>query len=68
MPEYLTASEVAAQLRVSVETVNRWCRTRQLYAVRAGRGWRIQRGDLNVFLNRSGADEEKQPNALAPAR
>lgn len=68
MPEFLTASQVATRLGVSVETVNRWCRTRQLRAIKAGKSWRIREEHLNVFLNRVGEHEERQPNALAPAR
>lgn len=65
MAEYQSASQVATRLGVSVETVNRWCRSRQLRAVKAGRAWRIREEDLNVFLRRGGEHEEKHDNGLA---
>lgn len=50
MSPYLDVREIAAELRVSVQTVNRWCRTNQLAARRAGRKWIVRRDDLEAFL------------------
>jgi len=47
---YFDVREIAAELRVSVQTVNRWCRLRKLRARRAGRKWLIRREDLDAFL------------------
>ena len=52
-PEYLTPAEIARELRVSVQTVNKWCRAGQLLASRAGRSWRVKRSDLDAFLRRN---------------
>lgn len=47
---YLTADEVAAELRISPETVRRACRAGQLKASRFGRQFRITRADLEAYL------------------
>lgn len=57
--DYLTADEVAAQLRVSGEAVREWCRMGKLKAVKAGRQWRIKPGDLEAYLNRLEAQSEE---------
>jgi len=48
--EFLTVQEVADQLRVVPQTVQRWIRGGKLKAVRAGRLWRIRPEDLDKFL------------------
>ena len=50
MVYYLDVREIATELRVSVQTVNRWCRERQLRARRAGRKWLVTRADLESFI------------------
>ncbi len=50
LPEVLTAGEVANYLRISKTTVCRWCNNGKLPAFRIGRGWRIQRGDLEQYI------------------
>lgn len=49
---FLTASEVAAYLRVDVQTVRRWCASGDLPAVRiADKGvFRIDRDALTEFM------------------
>ena len=39
--EYLTTEETAARLRVSEETIRRWCRAGRLPSVQIGRAHRI---------------------------
>jgi len=39
--QYLTTAEAAAQLRVSEETIRRWCRAGRLPTVQIGRAHRI---------------------------
>jgi excisionase family DNA binding protein len=57
MPEeWLTLDEIAEELRVSVETVRRWIRTKQLKALSIGRGYRIKRKDFEDFLRRRTID------------
>jgi excisionase family DNA binding protein len=50
LPEVLTVAEVANYLRVSETTVWRWCSDGRLPAFRIGRGWRVQRGDLEQHI------------------
>jgi excisionase family DNA binding protein len=68
MTQYIKASAIARQLHVTPETVNRWCRTGQLRATKAGRSWLIQPSDLEAFLKQSkGEQESNQPTDLAMA-
>ena len=61
MPEeWLTLDEIAEELRVSVETVRRWIRTKQLKALSIGRGYRIKRKDYEDFLRRRTIDIEEE--------
>jgi excisionase family DNA binding protein len=61
MPEeWLTLDEIAEELRVSVETVRRWIRTKQLKALSIGRGYRIKRKDFEDFLRRRTIDIEEE--------
>jgi len=44
---YLTSQEIADELRISDDSVNRWCRQGKFPgAVKAGKAWRIPRGDF----------------------
>ncbi|HYA98862.1 MAG TPA: helix-turn-helix domain-containing protein [Ktedonobacteraceae bacterium] len=65
MPEeWLTLDEIAEELRVSVETVRRWIRTKQLKALSIGRGYRIRRKDFEDFLRRRTIDvDEEEENS-----
>lgn len=56
--EWLTIEEIAAELRVSEETVRRWIRAKQLKALSIGRGYRIRRKDYEDFLDRRSNDIE----------
>ncbi len=49
---YLTAEEVAEMLSVSVDTVRIWCtrKKNKLPAFKIGREWRIERADLDRFI------------------
>jgi excisionase family DNA binding protein len=54
--QYLTPSQVAEELHVTVVTVRRWITTGQLAASKAGpRKWMVRRSDLSAFLARSNA-------------
>ncbi len=52
---YLTVEEIAQEMRVTDETVRRWLRSGQLAGLNLGRkaGWRIERTDLEDFIQRS---------------
>lgn len=53
LPEVLTADEVASYLRVSKTTICRWCKDGKLRAFRIGRGWRVQRSDLEDHIRQA---------------
>ena len=49
---YLTPSQVAAELHVTVVTVRRWITNGHLPASKAGpRKWMVRRSDLDAFLS-----------------
>ena len=49
--ELLTPTEVAAELKTTVETVRHWLRTGVLPGLRIGpRQWRVKRSDLVKFV------------------
>lgn len=49
--EWLTLSQIADDLKVHVETVREWVRTRQLIAYKFGRDYRVRRDDYDKFVN-----------------
>jgi excisionase family DNA binding protein len=52
MPFYLTTSDVATRLGVSLDTVRRWLRSGELKGTPFGRaGYRIEDADFQAFLN-----------------
>ncbi|SRR6266568_7081749 len=52
MPSYLTTSDVAARLGVSLDTVRRWLRSGELKGTPFGRaGYRIEDADFQAFLD-----------------
>jgi len=48
--ELLLPAEVARILRVTLRTVERYCKQGKLRAVKVGRLWRIPRSSLEEFL------------------
>lgn len=52
MEELLTAEQVAADLRVGVGTVRRWCKDGTLPGVKIGKEYRFRRSDLNRWYER----------------
>src|SRR5579875_2617112 len=53
MPSYLTTSDVATRLGVSLDTVRRWLRSGELKGTPFGRaGYRIEDADFQAFLHR----------------
>ena len=72
MPSYLTTSDVANRLNVSLDTVRRWLRSGELKGSPFGRaGYRIEIADFQEFFNRrrrQAQDEESTfPLASSPA-
>lgn len=59
--EYLIIKEIESELKVCDETIYRWIRTGirvkgetvKLTAAKAGRGWRVLRSELDLFLLKS---------------
>src|SRR5947209_5481249 len=52
MPSYLTTSDVATRLGVSLDTVRRWLRSGELKGTPFGRaGYRIEDADFQAFLH-----------------
>jgi putative molybdopterin biosynthesis protein len=48
---FLTPEEVSDLLQVSVYTIRRWIKQGELPAYKVGRLWRIDKTDLNDWLN-----------------
>jgi excisionase family DNA binding protein len=48
-PEWLTVSEIAAELRVTDRVVYKWIREEILQAVRFGGVWRVSREEFERF-------------------
>lgn len=63
--EYLTTGETAARLRVSEETIRRWCRAGRLPSVQIGRAHRIPLAA--VIACTAGAHGEPDCASSAPA-
>ncbi len=60
--DWLTADEVAEDLRVHVSTVREWIRQKKLKAAKFGRDYRIKRKDYEEFIEKhyNVDDEQKQ--------
>jgi excisionase family DNA binding protein len=63
--KWLLVSDVADELKISIDTVRNWINRKKnpLPAVKAGRDWRIKREDLDKFLEKSynvREDDEEQ--------
>jgi len=63
--ELLTVDEAASLLKVHPKTIRRWCATRRLPSVMAGREYRLRRADL---VGRVGDVARDSDRAEAPAR
>ncbi len=61
--DWLTADEIAEDLRVHVSTVREWIRQKKLKAAKFGRDYRIKRKDYEEFVEKHYSvddDEQKQ--------
>jgi excisionase family DNA binding protein len=53
MPDdWLTVDEIAKDLKVTIETVRNWIKSKQLPAYKVGRDYRIRRSDYETFLQK----------------
>jgi excisionase family DNA binding protein len=60
--EWLTLQEIADELKLHIETVRDWVRTKRLTAYRVGRDYRVKRIDLDKFLE----DRRTKPEDAGP--
>ena len=60
-PRYLTADQIATELGVDVQTVQRLFRDGDLPGRKIGRGWRANRTDLDAWIR---AGNQTQPGPL----
>jgi len=51
-PEFLTLSEVAKRLRVTVDTVRIYVKTKQLPATKIGRQYLVLPQDVDAFIEK----------------
>lgn len=62
--DWLTADEVADDLRVHVSTVREWIRQKKLRAAKFGRDYRIKRVDYEQFIEKHyNVDEDNQKDS-----
>ena len=59
--EWLTLQEIADELKLHIETVREWVRTKRLTAYRVGRDYRVKRSDLDRFLEERRTKPDNQP-------
>jgi excisionase family DNA binding protein len=63
--EFLTANEIAAQLKLNKQTVYNWIDRGELPAVRVGsRRVRVRRADLERFLDAGATDRGADPEPI----
>ena len=60
-PEMLTVDEIAEYLRVSRATICRWCGTGRLPAFKIGKSWRVQKRDLERYIDQQRGTEMVTP-------
>jgi excisionase family DNA binding protein len=69
MPSYLTTSDVAKRLDVSLDTVRRWLRSGELKGSPFGRaGYRIEDADFQAFFNRRARQAQEATPTLASSQ
>ena len=62
--DWLTADEIADDLRVHVSTVREWIRQKKLKAAKFGRDYRIKRVDYEQFIEKHyNVDEDNQKDS-----
>lgn len=47
---WLTSAEVAKKINIHIKTVGRYCREKKIIAKKVGKGWLINKKDLEKFL------------------
>jgi len=51
MEEFYTVKEIAEILKVNKVTVQRWCKTKDLPAVKIGKSYRIEKSDFEEWYS-----------------
>jgi len=59
--EWLTLAQIAEELKLHIETVREWVRTKRLTAYRVGRDYRVKRVDLDKFLEERRTKPDDKP-------
>jgi excisionase family DNA binding protein len=63
--DLLTLAEAADRLRLSLNTVYKLCRNREIPATKVGRQWRIRTADLDIRLTSERSGLRARPGAGA---
>ncbi len=50
MGKLLTPDEVAEYLQVPIETIWRWCRKKEIPAIKVGKYWRIPEDEFQKYI------------------
>jgi excisionase family DNA binding protein len=61
--EWLTLQDIADELKLHIETVREWVRTKRLTAYRVGRDYRVKRADLDKFLEERRTKPDDEPKS-----
>ena len=61
--EWLTLQDIADELKLHIETVREWVRTKRLTACRVGRDYRVKRADLDKFLEERRTKPDDEPKS-----
>jgi excisionase family DNA binding protein len=64
MDEIMTVEEVATYLKVSKNTVRRWCLKGKLPGFKIEREWRIYKKELERVIRQSSCGQEKMAETL----
>lgn len=62
--DYITVEQIAENLGIREEAVRRWLRSGQLKGYKLGdrAGWRVKKGDLEVFLESKSNEQGSSQN------
>ena len=60
---WLSVEEIATYLGIKRDTVYRWINEKQMPAQRMGRLWKFKRDEVDEWVHKGGASEEKSGGA-----
>ncbi len=61
MEEFYTVKEIAEILKINKVTVQRWCKTNELPAVKIGKSYRIERNDFEEWYKDKRGEPYQEP-------